>query len=505
VSPRRSLRESLKWAFVMTWGQRGIATAFTFVLAAILGPRDFGLVALGLAFVALIQVVLEQGFSTAIIQRDKLDDEHLHSAFWLNLAWCLFLVGVSIALSGWWAGVTDNPDLRNVIVALSGLLVIWGLMIVQMSLLQRETRFRELAVCWNIGALTGGVCGLALALLGAGVWAFVAQQLVMDGVAVVGMWVATRWTPRLRFSRRHARELLGFSASVFVANLGGFVNRRADTLLMGLFFGPTAVGLYHAADRIVDLVLEFTMRPIGTVSLPHFSRLQNDPDGLRAIVAKCLRVTLVITVPALLLVAATGEYGLALLGDEWVPAAGVLALLCVVGMVKGLVFFTGPLLFAVAKPFLRAAMLWILGALSAVTVVAVGLALEGASVEDQILGMGASRALLFLLAILPINLAILARFGGVRLRALLPGLPAPFASGIAAFAVVGVLNGAGVLDGLSPLPAFALAAGLAGTASLTTLLLLEPDVRSELRSLRDSLGRRRAPGKQPVPQGSLRG
>lgn len=71
----------------MTWGQRGIATAFTFVLAAILGPHDFGLVALGLAFVELTQVLLEQGISTAIIQRPKLDEDHLHSAFWLNLAW----------------------------------------------------------------------------------------------------------------------------------------------------------------------------------------------------------------------------------------------------------------------------------------------------------------------------------------------------------------------------------------------------------------------------------
>ena len=70
----------------MNWGQRGLATAFTFVLAAMLGPHDFGLMAMGLAFVALIQVVLEQGISTAIIQRDKLDDEHLDSAFWLNLA-----------------------------------------------------------------------------------------------------------------------------------------------------------------------------------------------------------------------------------------------------------------------------------------------------------------------------------------------------------------------------------------------------------------------------------
>jgi teichuronic acid exporter len=484
----------------MTWGQRGIATAFTFVLAAMLGTHDFGLVAMGLAYVALIQVVLEQGISTAIIQRDKLDDDHVHSAFWLNLAWCLLLAGVSVALSDWWAGANDAPELGNVIVALSGLLVIWGLMIVPKSLLERETRFRELAACWNVGALAGGLCGLALALKGAGVWAFVAQQLVMDGVALVAVVAATRWVPRLRFSRSHARQLLGFSSSVFLANLGGFVNRRADTLLLGLFFAPTTVGLYRMADRIVDLVLEFTARPVLVIALPHFSRFQNDPHALRASVERCVRVTLMITVPALLLVAATSDFLLALLGDEWVAAAEALALLCVVGIVKGLSTPLGPLLFATAKPLLRAAMLWALGALSAMTVVVVGLALEGAAADDQLLGMAASRALLFLLAILPINFAILVRFGGIHLRALLPSARAPLASGAAAFAVVATVNALGLVEGLSPLPAAVLACVPAAAAALAALVLLDPDARAELRSLRADVARRRAPDKQPLPQ-----
>jgi hypothetical protein len=198
--------------------------------------------------------------------------------------------------------------------------------------------------------------------------------------------------------------------------------------------------------------------------------------------------------PTLLVVAATSEFLLALLGDEWVLADDVLALLCVVGIVKALVYFTGPLLFALAKPFLRAVILWVLGALSAVTVVAVGLALEDAAAEDQILGMAASRALLFLAAVLPINLAILVRFGGLRPSALGPALAAALASGLGAFAVVAALEAAGVLDGLSPFPAFVLAAGAACAAALAPVLVIEPAARSELRSFRGRTRRRRAPG-----------
>jgi O-antigen/teichoic acid export membrane protein len=474
----------------MTWGQRGIASLFTYVLAAILGPHEFGLVALGLAFVELVQVVVEQGISTALIQRERLDDEHLDSAFWLSLVWCLLLAGATIAASGWWAEANDAPELQGVIVALSVSVVIVGLMIVPLSLLQRDVRFRELAACWNVAALAGGASGLVLALLGAGVWALVAQQVVMDAVALVGMWAATRWLPRSRFSRRHARELLGFSVSVLAANLGGFANRRADTLLMGLFFGPAAVGLYRLADRVVELVLELTMRPVALIALPHFSRFQGDPARLRATLARCVRLTLVIAVPALLVVAATSENLLALLGDEWVSAADVLALLCVVGIVKALVLLSGPLLFAVARPFLRAVMLWALGALSAVTVVAVGLALEDAPPDDQILGMAASRVLLFLAAVLPLSLAILVKFGGLRLRALVRSLPAALVGGLSAFGVVAALDVSGILDLLSPFPAAALAVATAGVAAFAPLLVLDPGARSELRSLH---ARRAAP------------
>ena len=109
----KSLRHSLQWAFALTWGQRGITTVFMIVLAAILGPEAFGVVTMAGAFVALIWLVQEQGVSTAIVQRKDLDEEHLDSAFWINFAFCIVLSGVGIALSGWWAGVNDTPELSR--------------------------------------------------------------------------------------------------------------------------------------------------------------------------------------------------------------------------------------------------------------------------------------------------------------------------------------------------------------------------------------------------------
>ena len=201
--------------------------------------------------------------------------------------------------------------------------------------------------------------GIALAVAGFGVWALVAQQLTASSVSVVVYWSLGRWVPRLRFSRAHSRELLGFSVNVFVANMGGFLNRRADALLMGLFFGPAVVGIYRLADRLVDVLLELTMRPVGAVSLPHFSRLQADPEalrqGVRSMHAGCrARHGSRHAHPR-----GCGDYILAVFGPEWTVGGAALKLLAVVGIAKALVFFSGPLLLALGKPGFRAVMLWV--------------------------------------------------------------------------------------------------------------------------------------------------
>ncbi len=381
MSTARSLRRPLAWAFAMNWGQRGLTTVFTFVLAAMLGPRDFGVVAMAIVYVTFIDGFVEQGLGTAIIQRKDIEKEHLDSAFWLNLAWSLVFVGVTFLTAGWWARANDLPELENVIKALSPTIVLASLSVVQYSLLQRRMDFKSLAIRANAAALTGGAAGIALAWPVSGCGRSWRSSWPLHAVSVVLFWALGRWVPRLRFSRAHSRELLGFSVHVFVANIGGFLNRRADALLMGLFFGPVVVGIYRLADRLVDVVLELTMRPVGAISLPHFSRLQADPEALRQGVRSCMRVAVLATVPAMLVVAACSDYVLAVFGEEWEPGGVALKLLAIVGIAKALVFFSGPLLFALARPGFRALMLWVLAGASAATVVLVAMPLQGEPAE----------------------------------------------------------------------------------------------------------------------------
>ncbi len=468
----------------MNVGQRILGALFTFVLAALLGPHDFGVVAIALVYISLTHVFLEQGFSTALIQRENLEPDHLHSSFWINLASCVVLAGVTVAVSGWWADVNGAPELREVLSVLSLLLVIEGLIIVQDALFKRNGEFKKLAVMTNVAALVGGVLGIALALAGGGVWALVVQQLSMDATALVLFWIVSSWRPAFRFSRRHARDLIGFSAHVLVANLAGFVNRRADALLVGVFFGPVVAGIYRLADRFVEVLLELTMRPVGLVALPLFSRLQRDRESLRSAVETCMRVTLVAAIPSLLALAACSEFLLALIGPEWAAGADAVKLLALAGIGKAIISFTGPLLFAVGRPAFRAVMLWVLGAASAGAVVAVASLLQDASEERQIFGVALSRALLFLVVFVPVNLVIIDRLTGFGLRPFAAMAAAPTTAGGAAIAVVVALRELTAIETLPPFAGLVIAGALAAGAAAGVLLLLDPRARTYVRGLR---------------------
>jgi PST family polysaccharide transporter len=491
---RARFGNALKWAFLMNSGRRVTATVFTFLLAALLGPHAFGIVAMALIYVAFARMLNEQGFTTAIIQREDLEPEHLDSAFWLNLVWCTFLAALLALSSGWWADVNDAPQLEPVVLVLSSVLLLEGLSIVPQAVMERAMEFKKLAVRMNVAILLGGLVGVPLALAGAGVWALVAQQLVGDVVLCALLWAMSGWRPRLRFSRRHARDLLGFSFGVFAANVAGFVNRRADALLLGLFFGPAAVGLYRLADRIVDVVLDVTMRPVAVVSLPVLSRLQAEPERLRAAVTTCLRTTLIATVPVMALVFATSDELMAALGSDWVPAAEGLALLTLVGIGKAIAFVTGPVLFSAGKARFRAIMLWILAAVSTAAVVLVGWLLADASTHDQVLGMAASRAILFVPILIPVNLWIIARFTGFSPRALAASAPAPILSGLAAIGVQRLVSSAPVVEDLPAIGELALVGAISTAAAIFVLVVLEPDVRRWARG-----AAARMPWPRPAP------
>ena len=474
MTPDKKFRWAVKWAYVMNWGEQGLSALVLLVLASLLGPRDFGTVAMAMVYVLFIQMFQDQGLVAALIQRKDLNNEHLNSVFWLTQAVSLVLVAVSVSLSGWWAAVNHLPELQIIIIALSLTIPMEGLTVVQKAYLQRIMDFKSLSLRSNLSVLAGGGAGIAMALLGYGAWALVGQQVVKSLAAVATLWAVSDWRPAFRFRAARVKELLSFSLANFFAKLATFANRQADALLMGLFFGPVTLGLYRLAQRMVDLFITVATRSIQTVSFPQFSKLQNSPEELRRSMLACLRMSGYITLPALAGLAALSTPLLRVLGEKWVPAIPALQVLCAYGILFSFSQFFGPLLQALGRPLQLAILMWGAAGVGVLGIVGAAQGLQGASDETQALVIALVRlgigALLFV-----ILLVVLSRHCRISFRDLLVSNRAALVTAILVCGAVLALPS--MTGALKPWAELALKGIVAGTVGLATLLGLDAELR----------------------------
>ena len=378
-----------------------------------------------------------------------------------------------------------------------------SLVVVQQALLRRDMEFKKLALRANVSVLVGGSVGLTLAFQGYGVWALVAQHLMTSAAGVVLLWAVSDWRPGFRFSRTAARDLIGFSSGAFLGRIAIFVNNRSDALLMGIFFGPVAVGLYRLADRLMGILVDLSSHSIQAVALPEFSRLQSDPEALKASARRCLKTSATIAIAPLAVMAASSQEIMALVGEKWADAALPLALLCVVGMVRSLALITGPIMRALGRPYAHALFMWCHALPSALAFWAVAVWLSEAPVPEQAAGIALSRAALFSLVFLPVNAAIVLRMvklsPGTLIGAVAPALGAGLIGGGFTWglhlAALSSSNPSSCLSMLAALPEVVIHAGvpaLGGSAAILALLTLDRALRTRLLQRVQKLRGRRA-------------
>lgn len=426
---RTGLANAASWSFVMEGGRQLLNLCIAFVLAAMLGPEPYGLVAIAMVFIMFIDLIQRQGMAAALIQHKELTEQHKDTAFWLLMAVSTALLVVAVAGAGWWAGVNDVPELKMVIVGLSPAIPLHGLSLVQDALLRRDLEFKTLAVRSLSAVVSGGVAGIAAALAGWGVWALVVQQVTQALVAAVVLWSVSSWRPGIDIDRRAARDLLSFSTGSFLGSLATFANNQADALLIGLFFGPYVVGIYRLGLRLVETLVSAVLRPVQAIALPELSPHQDDLAEISRRAVRLMRLGAVVALPALGLLAGIAAPAVELLGGEWSAAAPVVSVLCIVGAARVFVFVDGPLLQAKGRPFLQAAFTAVAAVISVASFVAAGLLLQDVAPADQALGIAIARAVVWGLGIMALHTIILRRHAQFDLRRMILPFAWPTAVG----------------------------------------------------------------------------
>ncbi|MEL7333715.1 MAG: lipopolysaccharide biosynthesis protein [Cyanobacteria bacterium J06560_2] len=339
------------WTAIQNWVSQAGSLVVFFVLARLLQPESFGLVALANGCLAFMQIFLEQGFAQALIQRKTLEPEHLDTSFWTNVAIGVTGASLSFLVADWVAVGFDQPQLAPVLRWFSVIFLVISLRGTQQALLERQFNFKAIAARTIVGTLVGGIVGISMALTGWGVWSLVGQQLTSRILGTLVLWVASDWRPRLRFSLSHFKQLFSFGSSLLAVNFIGFFNTRINDFLIGYFLGPVALGYYAIAYRVLQVSTQLLVRTTSSVALPAFSRLSHDLPRFRSAFCSVTRLTSAIAFPIFTGMAVLApQLVLLLFGQTWQPAVPIIRLLAISGMVRSISFFKSSVLIAIGQP-----------------------------------------------------------------------------------------------------------------------------------------------------------
>jgi O-antigen/teichoic acid export membrane protein len=354
MSMRRAAVLSALWAAGETWSLRGVSMVVFLVLARLVEPAAFGLVALAAVYVTTMSTLTDQGLTTALIQRDTIEQAHKDSAFWANLAVGIALALITLVVAGPIANLYGEPRLAPILRWFSLAPLLASAAIVQSSLLRRALRFRELALRQLVGAIAGGVTGIAMAFAGMGVWSLVAQSLVGQAVSVAVLWSITDWRPAFAFSLRHFRDLFSFGLNVLAANVVRAIGFQADRLVLGYFLGTTELGYYSIAQRLLGIVTDFAAGSAERIVVPLFARIQGEKERINRGLMTAQRVLSLITMPVFAgLVAVAPSLVPVGLGQQWFPSIWLTQVLALASLGYCLSFFFGLVLTSLGRPGLR--------------------------------------------------------------------------------------------------------------------------------------------------------
>lgn len=325
-------RRGLTWALGGQWVSYAIQLATTAILARLLTPEDFGIVAMALTLTLIVDQFRDVGVSQAVVQRENLTWAQVNGLFWFNVCAGVGLAGVIMATGPLLALFYGEPQLTAICLALGAGYLIHGMSVQHNALLARKMHFSAIAVRTGLARLMASVSAVVAAVLGAGLWSLVILQVAMPFFATLFVWWAVSWRPGPPRYLRDSLPLLRFGAVVSAGRFLHHIARQADNIIIGKVLGADALGIYSRAYSLLTLPLRQLTRPLGTIMIPMLSALQNEPRRYTRLYCTTLAGLAHVGMPTVIFLAvAAPEIIQLLLGDQWGDAVPIFRLLAIAG------------------------------------------------------------------------------------------------------------------------------------------------------------------------------
>lgn len=321
---------NLLWKLMERTGTQGIQLVIQIVLARLLLPEDYGIIAIIAIFLTISGVFVQSGLSTALIQKKDVDETDFSTVFVLSLL-IAGLIYITLFITATEISVFFNePRLVSVLRVLSLTLFLGAFNSVQNAVIARNMKFKKLFASSIMAIVGSGTIGIGMAFAGFGVWALVGQQLANQLIITVVLWFTLSWRPKSDFSIDHLKVLFAFGWKLLVSALVDVLSFNLRSLIIGKIYEPAMLGYYDMGSKLPGLIISNINGSILAVLLPALSFYQDDRPKVKSMVRRAIVTSSFVIFPMMAgLAIVTKPIVLILLTEKWLPAVPFIQLFCI--------------------------------------------------------------------------------------------------------------------------------------------------------------------------------
>ena len=318
------------WRFLERVGAQSVEFIVSIVLARLLAPELFGMIAMMMVFISILSVFIDSGLGSALIQKKEADNLDFSTVFWFNLAMCIAIYGLMYIAAPGIAKFYKMADLIAPLRVISLTLIVSGVKNVQISYVSRTLQFKRFFFATLGGTIGAAVLGIWMAYKGYGIWALVAQSLFNNTVDTVILWITVKWRPKLMFSMQRLKELFSYGWKLLASALLDTVSNKLRDLIIGKMYTPANLAFYTKGNSFPNVIVTNINSSINSVLFPVMSSSQDDKEAVKYLTRKAIMVSSYFMWPMMLGLAACAEPIVRLLlTDKWLPCVPFLRIFCI--------------------------------------------------------------------------------------------------------------------------------------------------------------------------------
>ncbi len=347
---KSSLTNAIGWSFADQLILQIIRIAISAVLARLILPSEFGLLAMASSTLGIFVLFKNFGLGAAIIQKKEVSKNHLDSLFWFNIFLSVIVSIIILLSSPYIAEFYDEPKVKQIFYALALLFIIGSFSTIPDSLIRKQLRFKEFFIRNLAVLIFGGIVAIIAAYFGLGVWALVIRNYINLIFAIYINFKMVQWRPSLHFKWNEILPYMKFSFPLFLDNVLNYFVRNSDNILVGKQLGKTTLGYYNRAYGLMTMPLNKITFSVSRVLFPAFSRDQTNKEKIWSNYLKIIHLTAYVSFPLMLsLFLLADEIIIGLYGKNWAPSVPMFKGLALIGAIQTIGSYMGTVFQSIGK------------------------------------------------------------------------------------------------------------------------------------------------------------